>query len=58
MHARLDLLELALPGQQLLPLLVDLTLDLELDLLELLLLTTELLLLEADGLGSQILRGK
>lgn len=43
-------------GQELLPLLVDLALDLELDLPELLLLPPELLLLEAHALRRHLLR--
>ena len=46
-HAGLDLLELALASQEFLPLLVDLALDLDFDLAQLLLFTSQLLFLQA-----------
>jgi hypothetical protein len=54
-HAGLDFAELGLAGQKFLSLLVNLTLDLEFDLAQLLLLSSELLLLETDGLRSKVL---
>lgn len=54
-HAGFDLLELRLAGKELLSLLVDLALNLDLDLSQLLLLSAELLLLQSDGLGGEIL---
>lgn len=50
MHARFNLLELTLARQQLLSLLVNLTLHLDFNLLKLLLFAAELFLLETDGL--------
>ena len=49
-HPALELLELALAGQKLLALLLDLALHLDLDLAQLLLLAAQLLLLQADRL--------
>jgi len=54
-HASLDFSELALAGQQFLPLLGNLALHLEFDLAQLLLLAAELLLLEADRLRGKVL---
>ena len=53
-HAGLDLLQLTLTSQKLLSLLVDLPLDLDLDLAELLLFASQLLLLQADRLASEV----
>ncbi len=53
-HAALRLPKLALPGQQFLPLLVDLALDLDLDLAQLLLLPSQLFLLQPDALAGEI----
>lgn len=54
-HSGLNLLKLALASKKLLPLLVDFALHLDLDLSQLLLFSAKLLLLQSDGLGSQVL---
>ena len=48
LHSCLDLSQLTLTSQQLLSLLVNLSLDLDFDFAELLLFTTQLLFLETD----------
>ena len=53
-HPALRFAQLALPRQELLPLLVDLALDFDLDLAQLLLLAAELLFLQAHGLGREV----
>jgi hypothetical protein len=55
-HSGFDFLKLTLTSQQFLSLFVDLPLDLDLDFSELLFLTSELLFLETNRLGCQILR--
>src|SRR5277367_6469228 len=50
LHAGLDLTELALPGQKLLSLFIDLPLHLDLNLPQLLFLASKLLFLETHGL--------
>jgi hypothetical protein len=54
LHACFDLSELTFSRQELLSLLIDLTLHLDLNLAQLLFLTTQLLFLEADGLVGKI----
>ena len=56
LHAGLDLSELTLTSQQLLSLLVDLTLHLDLNLSQLLFFTSELFFLEANGLVGEVFR--
>lgn len=56
LHACLNLPQLAFSSQQLLSLLVDLSLHLDFDFPELLFLTSELFFLEADGLVGEVFR--